>query len=233
MDIDYAALPGMVDVTSIAASTTAEDVRFTTSLAKAYGCAAVSVNPCWLALSLSCLKGRADIRRGATACFPFGCELTSVKIYSATQVALSGAQEIDMVMNVGAFLSGDEDLVRREIELILANIDVTLKVIVEAALLDNEQLARASALVAEAGAHYVKSDTGLYGKPVTPEQIRIMCDAVAGRARVKASGGIRTLDALVALREAGAERFGIGARSAQKIFAEIDAKLGRGTPELV
>lgn len=232
MDIDYAALPGLVDVTSIAASTTAEDVRFTADLAKAYGCAAVSVNPCWLSLSISCLKGRADIRRGATACFPFGCELASVKIYSATQVALSGAQEIDMVMNVGAFLSGDEDAVRREIELVMANIDVTLKVIVEAALLDDAQLARASALVADAGAHYVKSDTGLYGKPITPERIRIMKEAVAGRAKVKASGGIRTLDQLCALREAGADRFGIGARSAQKVFAEIDEKLGRGAPRI-
>lgn len=232
MDIDYGALPGLVDVTSIAANTTADDVRFTACLAKAYGCAAVSVNPCWLSLAISCLKGEKGIRRGATASFPFGCELTSVKIYAATQVALSGAQEIDMVMNVGAFLSGDEDLVRREIELVMANIDCTLKVIVEAALLNDAQLARATSLVAGAGAHFVKSDTGLYGKPITPERIRIMCEAAAGRARVKASGGIRTLDALVALREAGADRFGIGARSALKIFREIDGRLGRPSPKV-
>lgn len=232
MATDPATLPGLTDVTAIAANTTKDDVRFACSLAKAYVTAAVCVNACWLGAVRKELAGASGILPAATAAFPFGAELTAVKIYSAEQTALSGAREIDMVMNVGAFLSGDADLVRRETELVCSTVDVPVKVIVEAALLGDEELAAAARLVADAGARFVKTNTGLYDKPVTPEQVRIIRDAVGDRAQIKASGGIRTMQTMLALREAGADRFGIGARSAYAIFAEIDRELGRSTPEI-
>lgn len=231
MAIDISSLPSIVDVAAVLAGTRTADVDFACKVACAYGCASVIVNPCFLADVIERLNGRSDIMHGSTASFPFGCEMTSVKIYEAEQVALSGAQEIDMVMNVGAFLSGNLDVVKRDISLVRANLDVPIKVIIEAPLLNDEQIAEASELVVDAGASCVKTSTGLYD-PATPGQVRIIRETVGTRAGVKAAGGIRTVHDAVNLVEAGADRLGISAHNALRIFREIDNQLGRTSPEI-
>ena len=232
MSFPLETLPSYVDVTSVAQNTTSSDVTFTMDVAKTYGCAAAIVNPCFFAQLLKERSGRTDIRLGSTASFPFGCDLTAVKLYGAQQTQLLGAQEIDVVMNVGEFLSGNTALVEREMKLLVDTVGADIKVIIETALLSDEQIVEASRLAADCGVHYVKSSTGFYDKKVTPAQIRLMKDAVGSKAKVKASGGIRTVQACQELIEAGASRLGIGARSALAIFRELDAMLGRNSPEL-
>lgn len=232
MQFDLEKLPGYVDVTAVAQDTTNADVTFTMDVAKAYNCAAAIVNPCFFPTLLKLRGGRTDIRCGTTASFPFGCDLTSVKLYGAQQSQLLGAQEIDVVMNVGEFLSGNLALVERELKLLVDTVGATVKVIIETALLSDAQIVEASRLAADCGVHYVKSSTGLYDKTVTPAQIQLMKQAVGDKAKIKAAGGIRTVQQCQEFIEAGASRLGIGARSAYAIFRELDAMLGRGTPEL-
>lgn len=232
VQFDPEKLPSYVDVTSVAQNTTSEDVAFTMKVAKAYNCAAAIVNPCYFSELLRLRQGRTDIRCGTTSSFPFGCDVTSVKLYGCQQAELLGAQEIDIVMNVGEFLSGNTELVEREMRLLVSTLGSELKLIIETALLSDEQIVEASRLAADCGVHYVKSSTGFYDKTVTPAQIRLMKDAVGDKARIKAAGGIRTVQQCLDFIEAGASRLGIGARSAYAIFQELDGMLGRTSPEL-
>lgn len=230
MSFDLEKLPSCVDVTSVAQNTTSADVTFTMDLAKAYGCAAAITNPCFFPQLVRERQGRTDIRLGSTSSFPFGCDLTSVKLYGVQQVLLLGAQEIDTVMNVGEFLSGNTELVEREFRLLAETAGADIKVIIETALLSDEQIVEAARLAADCGIDYVKSSTGFYDKTVTPAQIRLMKEAVGDKAKIKAAGGIRTVQQCKEFIEAGASRLGIGARSAQAIFQEMDAMLGRTSP---
>ena len=232
MDISLESLPGMVDVTAIMADARLSDIEFTCKVAKTYACKSTIVNPCYLTYTIKNTIGYDDLLNGTTAGFPFGSELTSVKVYAAKQAELMGAQEIDMVMNLGAFLSGNIKYARQDIQAVCESVSLPVKVIIEAALLKDTEIAAAAELVARAGAAFVKTNTGLYQKPTTAEQVRIIKDAVGDSVLIKASGGIRTADGMLAMIEAGADRFGIGARSALAIFSEIDQKLGRKTPEI-
>lgn len=232
MNFDLEKLPSLVDVTYVAQNTTSSDVAFTMDVAKAYNCAAAIVNPCFFPQLLKERQGRTDIRLGATSSFPFGCDLTSVKLYSAQQTILLGAQEIDVVMNVGEFLSGNTGIVERELRLLAESAGADIKVIIETALLSDAQIVEASRLCADCGVQYVKSSTGFYDKAVTPAQIRLMKEAVGDKAKIKAAGGIRTVEQCRELVEAGASRLGIGARSALDIFRELDGLLGRSSPQI-
>lgn len=232
MKFDLEHLPGYVDVTSVAETTAQQDVQFTMELAKAYNCAAAIVNPCWFPQLMKCRGERKDIRCGTTAAFPFGCDLTSVKLYSCQQAVLLGAEELDVVMNVGAFLSGDLETVKRELTLLAQTLTVPVKVIIETALLSDEQIVEAAVLAADCGVHYIKTSTGFYDPKVTPGQVHMIHEAVGSKAKIKASGGIRTLAEAEDFLDAGASRLGIGAKSAYGIFQELDRKLDRSTPQL-
>lgn len=233
MKFDLEHLPGYVDVTAVQENTTQEDVKFTMEVAKAYNCAAAIVNPCWLPQLIRYREGRKDIPCGTTTGFPFGCDLPSVKLYGGQQSVLLGAQELDVVMNVGAFLSGDLEAVKRELTLLVETLAVPVKVIIETALLSDEQIVEAAVLAADCGVHYVKTSTGFYQPNVTPGQVHMIKEAIGDKAKIKASGGIRTLAQAEDFLDAGASRLGIGAKSAYAIFRELDEKLGRNTPELL
>lgn len=232
MNIDLEKLPEYIDIAAVAENTTETDAAFAADVAKAYGCAAVIVNPCYLAQIIHRRADRKELRCGATSSFPFGCDLTAVKLYGAQQVQLLGAQEIDIVMNVGEFLSGNTGLVERELRLLVDAVEADIKVIIETALLSDEQIVEASRLAADCGAAYVKSSTGFYDKAVTPAQIRLMKEAVGDKAKIKASGGIRTVAQCREFLEAGASRLGISARSALSILRELDGMLGRPGPDV-
>ncbi|MBD5560296.1 MAG: deoxyribose-phosphate aldolase [Clostridia bacterium] len=233
MKFDPEKLPSIVDVTAVAENTTAQDVEFTMNVAKTYGCAAAIVNPSYLQQLMKARAGRTDIRCGTTGSFPFGCDGTAVKLYGCQQSELLGAQEIDVVMNVGEFLSGNLELTEREFRLLAETLSVPIKVIIEAPLLSDEQIVEVSRLAADCGVHYVKTATGFSGGPVAPAQVRLMKEAVGDKAKVKASGGIRTVAQCEELIEAGASRLGIGVQSALAIFRELDSMLGRESPVIL
>ena len=220
-------LPRMIDITAVAADACISDVDRVCDVAKAYHCASAIALPCYLTYTIKNTIGYDDILHGSAVGFPYGGELTSTKVYEAKQLELLGAQELDMVMNIGAFLSGNIKYAKQEITTICEAVKVPVKVIIETALLDNTQIAKAAEMVAEAGAPWVKSSTGVQGKGTTLELVRIMKDAVGDSVKVKAAGGIRDLDTILEMVDAGVERFGLGVRSAGDIFRELDKRLGR------
>ena len=149
--------------------------------------------------------------------FPHGADTTSTKVYQAAQAIADGAQEIDMVMNIGRFLSGHIDAVREDIRAVAAEAhsnNVLLKVIQESCFLTLKEVALACELTLEAGADFVKTSTGFGPSSATPEIIEVMVKTVGGTLGVKASGGIRSWEQAVNYLKQGATRLGIGATAA-------------------
>jgi deoxyribose-phosphate aldolase len=145
--------------------------------------------------------------------FPHGAQRSEVKALESRLAIGDGAHELDMVMNVGAFLSGDEARVRDDIAAVVAEAGpqgVLVKVILETCYLTAEQIADACRLAEEGGADFVKTSTGFGTGGATPEAVRVMLDAVGGRLAVKASGGIRTWDEAVRYLAMGCRRLGVG-----------------------
>jgi deoxyribose-phosphate aldolase len=153
--------------------------------------------------------------------FPLGATLTQVKAFEAQQAIRLGASEIDMVINIGALKSGEDDLVRDDIRAVAGTCHARgalLKVIIEAALLDDEQKVRACQLAQEAGADFVKTSTGFGPGGATAADVALMRRTVGPVMGVKAAGGIRTLADAQRMIEAGATR--IGASAGVQIVAE-------------
>lgn len=235
MNVNIESLPKMVDITCVNAEAKLSDIEFICKVARTYECAATMVNPCYLSYTIKNTIGigYSNILNDAAICFPLGCDLTSVKVYSAKQAEILGAQEIDMMMNVGAFLSGNMKYVRQDIEAVCDSLRVPVKVVLETSLLSDTEIAQAAEQVAKTKAAYIKTNTGFYAKPTTPNTIKIIRDAVGDSIKIKASGGIRTIDDMVAMTELGVERFGISGIHALPIFQEIDKKMNRESPEII
>ena len=192
---------------------TDSDVRAAAAMCVARGVGDLCVRPTDAALAVSLLKG-TGMTVAVVVGFPHGASRTEVKALEARLAIEDGADELDMVMNVGKFLSGDHELVRRDIEAVIAEAKprgVLVKVILETCLLTPEQIAAACELAVSAGADFVKTSTGFNGEGATPEAVSVMLKTCAGRAKVKASGGIRTWEHAAAFLEMGAERLGVGA----------------------
>jgi deoxyribose-phosphate aldolase len=146
-----------------------------------------------------------------------------VKVTEATEAVAHGARALDMVINISRLKSGDYDLVRRDMAAVIeATPGVNHKVILETCLLTREEKITACRLAVEAGMDYVKTSTGFSQAGATADDVRLMKEAVAGRAKVKASGGIRDWKATRALLEAGADR--IGTSASLKILEEWRAQ---------
>ncbi|MEA4853300.1 MAG: deoxyribose-phosphate aldolase [Christensenella sp.] len=220
-------LPNMIDITSIAADSTLKDIERVCDIAKTYHCASTVAFPCYLVYTIKNTIGYPDLLHGSVTGFPYGGELTSAKVYEAKQLELLGAQEIDMVMNVGAFLSGNYKYTKQDVTAVCEAVKVPVKVIIETALLNDTQIAKAAELVAGAGASFVKTSTGLFEKPTTVEMVKIIHDAIGGSVPIKAAGGIRNIDTMLEMIDAGASRFGVGVRSADTLLHELDERIGR------
>lgn len=202
--IDHAVLkPNLTDA----------DIERHARMCVARGVKSLCVRPCDVALAARCLAG-GRVLVCAVIGFPHGHHLPEVKALEAQLAIRDGARELDMVMNIGKFLAGDFDGVRRDIAAVVAVAKphgVLVKVIQESGYLTQDQVARACLLTEEAGADFVKTSTGFGPGGATPETIATMVKTVGGRLGVKASGGIRDWQAAVAYLEQGATRLGIGA----------------------
>ena len=197
-----------IDSTILKADTTEEMIRNLCREAKKHDFAAVCVNPCWVSVAAEELEG-SDVHVACVAGFPLGQNSSVIKAGEAAEAVHNGADEIDMVINVGRLISGDIDYVRDEIKLIKKTIgNRILKVIIECCLLNDEQKIAACKAAVEAGADYVKTSTGFSAGGATVEDVRLMKETVGGKAKVKAAGGIRTKEQMDRMIEAGAERIG-------------------------
>jgi deoxyribose-phosphate aldolase len=173
--------------------------------------ASVCVNPCWVATAAGLLQG-SGVDITTVVGFPLGANTTAVKVFETEDAIRNGATEIDMVINVGALLSGDIDLVREDIAAIKrATGAKILKVILETCLLSSGQIRQACELSVAAGADYVKTSTGFGSAGATLEHVRLMRGVVGPTLGVKASGGVKNRADALAMIEAGASRIGTSA----------------------
>ena len=176
--------------------------------AKDFHFMSVCVNPGYVPLAARCLEG-SDVKVCTVIGFPLGMNLTKTKVEEAETCIKMGADEIDMVINVGMLKAGHDDYVKEEIRLLkeVAGSKV-LKVIIETCLLTDEEKVKACLLSKEAGADFVKTSTGFSTGGATVHDVALMRKTVGPEMGVKASGGVRTHEDLLAMVEAGANRIG-------------------------
>jgi deoxyribose-phosphate aldolase len=214
-------LPSLIDHTVLRPEATKADVLRLCREARDHGFTVIFVPPCYVDEAVAAVAGAA-VRVGIPIGFPLGGHTTKAKVAEAVEAVARGASVLDMVINVSRLKSGDHDEVRRDIaEVVTATPNVEHKVILETCYLTQQEKLTACRLVVEAGADYVKTSTGFGAAGATVEDVRLMKTAVAGRAKVKASGGIRDWKTAQAMLEAGADR--IGTSASLKIIEEWSA----------
>lgn len=201
----------MIDHTVLKADTPLETVKRICDEAMEYGFASVCINPCHVAYCADYLKD-SDVNVCTVIGFPLGANTSAVKAFETKDAIANGADEIDMVMNIGALKDKNYDLVRDDIKAVVEAANGTLvKVILETCLLTEDEIKKACELCVEGKADYVKTSTGFSTRGSTIEDVRIMKEAVHGKAKVKAAGGVRTPEDMVKIVAAGADRIGTSA----------------------
>ncbi|MDF7663923.1 deoxyribose-phosphate aldolase [Bifidobacterium sp. ESL0763] len=181
--------------------------------AKEYHTASVCVNSCWSKLVTEQLAG-SGVNTCCVVGFPLGAGSSASKAFEAEQAIADGAEEIDMVINIGLLLGGEDDAVEADIKAVADAVHKTgkvLKVIIECSFLDDDQKVRACELSEKAGADFVKTSTGFSASGATAADVALMRKTVGDRLGVKAAGGIHSYDEAMAMIDAGANRLGVSA----------------------
>jgi len=204
-------LARIIDSTNVKATATKGDIEKLCKEAIKYGFGCVCVNLVYVRLA-STLSKDSNVKVCSTIGFPFGVTLSEIKALEAVKAVENGAQELDMVISLSVLKSGDYEAVRRDVAAVvdvkrLSN-EIVVKVIIETACLTNQEKVIACRLVKEAGADFVKTSTGFFGKGASVEDVRLMRQTVGSDFGVKAAGGIRTYADALAMIEAGANRIG-------------------------
>ena len=216
----------LIDHTLLKPDATRAQIERLCQEAREHGFATVCINPCWVRLCADLLRG-SETRVCTVAGFPLGATPPEVKAYEAARVVADGACEVDMVINVGALKSGDYRLVERDIAGVVGacrTAAAVVKVIIEAALLDDDEKVKACVLAQAAGADFVKTSTGFGPGGATAADVALMRRVVGPTMGVKAAGGVKDLKAAQAMIEAGADR--IGASVGVKIVQESQTTAG-------
>lgn len=210
-------LAKMIDHTLLRADATQNEMAKLTEEAKQYQFASVCVNPGWVAYAAEQLQGT-----GVDICtvigFPLGASTSETKVFETKDAIAKGATEVDMVINISALKDGKDDVVEQDIRAVVeaAAGKALVKVIIETCLLTDEEKVRACQLAVKAGTDFVKTSTGFSTGGATPEDIALMRRTVGPDVGVKASGGVRSLEDMQKMIDAGATR--IGASSGVKIM---------------
>ncbi|MFF2907533.1 deoxyribose-phosphate aldolase [Paenibacillus sp. NPDC057934] len=210
-------LAGMIDHTLLRADATKAEISKLIEEAKKYEFASVCVNPTWVSYAAEGLAG-TKVKVCTVIGFPLGASTSATKAFEAQNAIASGATEVDMVINIGALKDGDHAYVEQDIKAVVdaAAGKAIVKVIIETSLLTDEEKVIASQLSVKAGADFVKTSTGFSTGGATVEDVALMRKTVGENVGVKASGGVRNLQDMQNMIEAGASR--IGASSGVKIM---------------
>ncbi|MDR1797739.1 MAG: deoxyribose-phosphate aldolase [Clostridiales Family XIII bacterium] len=209
--MDKKRLASMMDHTLLKADATDAQIEALCAEAAAIGAASVCVNSARVALAKRLLAG-SGVLVDTVVGFPLGANTPEVKAFEAKDAIARGADEVDMVINIGALKSGDEALVQQDIQAVVgAAQGATVKVILETCYLNDEEITAACRLALEAGADFVKTSTGFGTGGATAEDVRLMRSAVGDRMKIKASGGIRDYAAAMEMVAASADRLGVSA----------------------
>ncbi|MGN4124446.1 deoxyribose-phosphate aldolase [Lysinibacillus sphaericus] len=214
MKINYAS---MIDHTLLKPEATKEQIEKLCAEAKQYGFASVCVNPTWVKYCSELLQN-SNVLVCTVIGFPLGANTPAVKAFEAKDAIANGAKEVDTVINVGALKDKNFDFVQADIAAVVeaAKGSAIVKVIIEACLLTEEEKVKACELAVAAGADYVKTSTGFSTGGATAEDIALMRKTVGPELGVKASGGVRSLEDMQNMIDAGATR--IGASSGVEIM---------------
>ncbi|MDD5371642.1 MAG: deoxyribose-phosphate aldolase [Anaerolineaceae bacterium] len=206
-------LAGMIDHTLLKPEATPDQITQLCLEARQYGFASVCINPVWVGLCAGLLKG-SSVKVCTVIGFPLGANAPEVKVFEARNALDFGANELDMVLNIGAVKARDLKMAARDIRGVVATgheRGMLVKVIIETALLDDEEKVIACLLAKEAGADFVKTSTGFSTGGATVHDVALMRKVVGPEMGVKASGGVRTFEDANALVRAGATRIGASA----------------------
>lgn len=221
--LSFEKLPGIIDISALSVPTTEEDVKRLAHAANKYGFIAAFVMPC----NVECLKKElgedTKVIMGAPVGFPTGADLTQDKVFQVREMKKLGCKEFDMVLSVSKLKSGRLDYVKDDIACVIEAADgYPVKVILETTYLDEDEICAGSEIVAESGAQYVKTGTGYSTKPTELRHVQLMKQTVGDRVKIKVAGGVRDFDTLKRFYDAGAQRFGIGMKSAIDILEFIN-----------
>lgn len=214
-DVSYEELAGTIDHSLLKPQLTTDEIVEGCALAARYQVVSVCVRPSDVTLARRELTGTSVVV-GTVISFPHGDSVTATKVYEAEKAMEDGAVELDMVINIGELLSGDHQNVEEDIRAVVAAAGehAIVKVILENAYLSDDQKVKGCQLAEAAGAHYVKTSTGYTPTGATLEDLRLMRASVGQGVKLKAAHGVRTLGALLAVIEAGADRCGATATAA-------------------
>ena len=203
-------IAALIDHTLLKPQATGADIRRLCQEARRYGFATVCVNPYWVALAAAELAG-SPVQVAAVAGFPLGANTTAIKVAETEAVIAAGAREVDMVLNIGELCVGNLKAVAVDIAGVVTAAHARgalVKVILETCLLNDDQKIAACTINKQAGADFVKTSTGFSTHGATVQDVALMRRTVGLDMGVKASGGVRTLEDLEAMRAAGANRIG-------------------------
>ena len=201
----------LIDHTLLKPQSVEEQIKVLCDEAKQYDFASVCVNPYWVSYCAKALAG-TDVKVCTVIGFPLGANTSKVKAFETSDAIANGADEIDMVLNIGELKAGHDDVVLEDIKAVVKAADGhCVKVILETCLLSDEEIVKACQLCVEAKATFVKTSTGFSTGGATPYHVRLMKDTVKDSCEVKAAGGVRCKEDMDAMVEAGATRIGCSA----------------------
>jgi deoxyribose-phosphate aldolase len=208
----------LMDISAVRVDSTMEEIKESAELAKQYGCICVFALPAHTPYLISQLSG-SPVLAGGTVGFPGGAETTATKVAIAKELVSMGCQEVDMVNNIAWLKANNKAAYVNDIRSVVqAAGGKPLKVILECHWLTSEEIVRACEWCVEAGASWVKTGTGWAPTGATLENVTLMKQTVGDRCQVKAAGGVKDLQTLLAMYERGVRRFGIGVRTACAIL---------------
>jgi len=227
MQLTTADIARMMDLSVVKADSDLDQVRQLAEAAKRHRCICAYVMSCYVTRLKALLADAPDVKVGAAVAFPAGAQMTPIKVAETLSLIAEGADELDMVMNIGMLKSGHDDYVEMDVTAVVDAAGGTpLKVIIECHYLTDDEIRRASEICVTAGADFVKTGTGWTETGATLENVALIKSVVGDRCKVKASGGVTDLDTLVEMYRRGAERFGVNLKNGVRILEECASKLG-------
>ena len=217
-------IAGMIDLSCVRTISDKADIDEMVTAAKEYGFGQVSVLQCFIPYTRQLLEGTSGINVVGNVSFPSGSDSTSIKVAQAKEMVAAGCDEIDMVMNIGKLRSGALAEVEADVQAVAdVVLPKTMKVIIEYSVLTPEEARQACEICLKCGVTFVKTGSGWIGRGTEVEDVRFIKAIVGDNAKIKASGGIRDLAALVEMYKEGARRFGVNLRSGISIVEEAQA----------
>lgn len=213
-------LPQLIDISAVRADASLDEVNQIINMAKEHHFICVFPMQCFVSHTVKALEETQLVGVGGIVGFPSGGDTTTSKVFQAREMKEAGCREIDMVMNIGKLKSGLYNEVTDDIRQVKAAVaPLPLKVIIEVPLLTDQEIAKAASLTLEAGADFVKTGTGWAGS-TTLHHIELIKAAVGNQIKLKVAGGVRTLETLETMYNAGVCRFGIGYKAALSIMEQ-------------